>query len=80
MKYRKRLNNNVVIAATEDGTESVLVGRGLGFSVTVGADVDMSRVERVFVLKTDSDSLPLPAEYLAVAEEIFAHAPSDDSC
>lgn len=34
----------------------------------------MSRVERVFVLKTDSDALPLPAEYLAVAEEIFAHA------
>ncbi|MBO3724692.1 PRD domain-containing protein [Actinomyces bowdenii] len=81
VRYRKRLNNNVVVAVDEQGEEHVLFGRGLGFELTVDGAVDMQRVERVYVLKEGSipplpgwSGAPAPAEYLEIAEQIFADA------
>ena len=66
---RKVLNNNVVVVAGPDGTERVLMGRGLGFQRRAGEDVDPALVDKVFVLDQGADrahiqellaSVPLP--------------------
>ena len=63
------LNNNVVSAVAGDGMEVILTGKGLGFAVRAGSEVDLNRVEKVFCLqagdavserlKTLIESLPL---------------------
>ena len=81
MKFRKRLNNNVIVAIDDKGAELVLFGRGLGFDPTASADVDMTRVERTYVLKEHSASRKLQQllemisiDYVDVAMLIFGDA------
>ena len=50
MIYKKRLNNNVVVAVDEKGNEKILTGKGLGFQMPTGEVVDESRVEKTFEL------------------------------
>ena len=49
MQVVKVFNNNVVLGADGHGGEFVLLGRGLGFRVSPGMDIDATRVERTFV-------------------------------
>lgn len=45
MIFKKRLNNNVVIAI--DGTdEKILTGKGLGFQMQAGNEVDETKIEK----------------------------------
>lgn len=60
MKVAKVFNNNVVLGVDEQGAELVLLGRGLGFQMSAGAEVDLDRVERRFV-----PSGTTPAERIA---------------
>lgn len=46
----KVLNNNVVIAVDTSGQERVLMGRGIGFQLKPGGEVDPARIEKTFVL------------------------------
>ena len=46
--YKKRLNNNVVVALDEQGQEQILTGRGIGFQVEAGTPVDDQKIEKVF--------------------------------
>ena len=49
MYKRQRLNNNVVIAI--DGTdEKILTGKGLGFQMQAGNEVDETKIEKIFAL------------------------------
>ena len=48
MQVVKVFNNNVVLGADGHGGEFVLLGRGLGFRVSPGMDIDATRVERTF--------------------------------
>ena len=50
MIFKKRLNNNVVIALDENGQEKILCGKGLGFQMKEQGTVEESRVEKVFAL------------------------------
>ncbi|WP_046175735.1 glucose PTS transporter transcription antiterminator GlcT [Domibacillus indicus] len=52
---RKVLNNNVLIAATQDETEVVLIGRGIGFGRQKGDSIIRSSVEKLFVLTDRSE-------------------------
>jgi beta-glucoside operon transcriptional antiterminator len=52
----KVLNNNVVISIDESGLERVLMGRGLGFQLAPHDAIDMTKVEKTFVLDKGSDS------------------------
>jgi beta-glucoside operon transcriptional antiterminator len=52
----KVLNNNVVISIDESGLERVLMGRGLGFQLAPHDTIDMTKVEKTFVLDKSSDS------------------------
>ena len=60
MKVVKVFNNNVVLSVDERGGEHVLFGRGLGYQVGTGSEVDQSRIERRFV-----PSGPASAERIA---------------
>ncbi len=60
MKVLKVFNNNVVLGLDEHGAELVLLGRGLGFQMAPGAEIDPARVERRFV-----PSGAAPAERIA---------------
>lgn len=79
--YKKRLNNNAVVVADENGNEQILTGKGLGFNAKIGAVVDKSKIEKIFTLKNDTDNQRLqellktvPVEYLELAEEIINYA------
>lgn len=82
MRYKKRLNNNVVVAISEDGQEQILTGKGLGFQMQQGAIIEESRIEKIFTLKDEAANQRLqellktiPPKHVEVAEEIinFAH-------
>ena len=49
MQVVKVFNNNVVLGVDDRGVERVLLGRGLGFQVSPGMEVDPTRIERTFV-------------------------------
>ncbi|MBD7957594.1 PRD domain-containing protein [Microbacterium sp. Sa4CUA7] len=51
----KVVNNNVVITVDAAGTERVLMGRGLGFQLKPHDTVDVTKVEKTFVLDGGSD-------------------------
>lgn len=48
MQIQKVLNNNVVVALDENGAETVLMGRGLGFGCRPGGEVCQAKVEKRF--------------------------------
>jgi beta-glucoside operon transcriptional antiterminator len=48
MRVVKVFNNNVVLGADGHGTEFVLLGRGLGYQTSPGAEIDAARIERQF--------------------------------
>lgn len=81
MFFKKRLNNNVVVAIDDSNNELILVGRGIGYQMVVGNGVDKTRIEKVFVLKDSSATRQLqqlletiPIEYVDLAERVFLYA------
>lgn len=50
MVFKKRLNNNVIIAQDENGNEKILMGCGLGFKLQEKDIIDESKIEKVFSL------------------------------
>ena len=81
MIFKKRLNNNVVIALDENGQEKILCGKGLGFQMKEQGTVEESRVEKVFALADQVMNRRLqelletiPMEHLELAEEIMNYA------
>ncbi|WP_326582659.1 PRD domain-containing protein [Streptomyces sp. NBC_00481] len=81
MRVVKIFNNNVVLAATDNGDDVVvLMGRGLGFGVRAGQDIDAGRAERTFMPTAGQPPEriarfleEIPAEHLGVAEDIVRH-------
>ncbi|WP_349408069.1 glucose PTS transporter transcription antiterminator GlcT [Pseudalkalibacillus sp. SCS-8] len=47
----KILNNNVVIAEGMDSQETVLIGKGIGFSKKPGDELEEQRVDKLYILK-----------------------------
>lgn len=81
MFFKKRLNNNAVIAHDGNGKEKILMGCGLGFKMQEGDIVDENKVEKVFSL-TDPKmnrllqelAINTPIEFIDFAEEIILYA------
>ena len=44
MQIQKVLNNNVVVALDENGAETVLMGRGLGFGCKAGDEASPAKI------------------------------------
>ncbi|KIL48459.1 hypothetical protein KR50_14950 [Jeotgalibacillus campisalis] len=54
-KIKKILNNNVLIAQGEQEDEVVLIGKGIGFKRQVNALINQSEVEKLFILRDQSE-------------------------
>ena len=81
MLIDKIINNNIVSAIEEDGTEIVVMGRGIGFGVKAGAAIPDTKIEKVFRLDSQNSLdrfkellANLPLEHLQVSAEIINYA------
>ncbi|MFK4302517.1 beta-glucoside operon transcriptional antiterminator [Paenibacillus sp. RC254] len=81
MKIAKVINNNVISVYQTDGTELVVMGRGVAFKKKPGEKVDETRIQKVFALKNKqtSDNFKMllrevPLELIVIVEEIINDA------
>lgn len=78
---KNAISNNVVCARNERNQERILIGKGIGFKVKAGAEIDASRVEKEYFLKSKSISGKLyallaqtPEVYMEISDEIVKRA------
>lgn len=64
MHIDKVYNNNVVQAIDDQGLELIVMGKGLGFQKKAGEQVDVSKIEKTFVLQNDNQQADLSNLYL----------------
>lgn len=83
VRISKVLNSSVVLATDEDGRESILLGKGIGYGRKVGESVADGVADRVFLPIGDPDSRALiellgstPGTYVLLAREIISRAHS----
>jgi beta-glucoside operon transcriptional antiterminator len=57
----KVLNNNVVVTVDANGAERVLMGRGIGFQLKSADPIDLTKVEKTFILDRESDATHVEA-------------------
>lgn len=82
MKIKRVYNNNIVLAEESDGNEMVLMGRGIGFKLSRGDDVDKSLIEKKFELKDEEGYRfmkiveDIPEDIIKVADELITYIKS----
>lgn len=64
MKFLKAFNNSAALVE-DDGTEKIVLGKGIGFGLKKGQDVDESKIERCFVTTEQSDEVEQVKEFTA---------------
>jgi beta-glucoside operon transcriptional antiterminator len=76
MRNIRKYNNNIILA-DDNGQEVIVLGKGIGFQASQGAEIDMSLVEKVFVpqesahINRFADTLSdLAYEYMLLASKI----------
>ncbi|MEK0400263.1 PRD domain-containing protein [Streptococcus suis] len=71
MQIDKVYNNNVVQVIDDQGSELIVMGKGLGFQKKAGEQVDVSKIEKTFVLQNDNQLQDLANLYLTMqADEL----------
>lgn len=81
MRIEKIINNNIVSSTDENGREVVVMGRGLGFKMKEGMEIQDNKIEKIFRLDNE-DMLnrfktllsKLPPEHLQISTEIINYA------
>lgn len=78
---KSSINNNVVCARNERNQERILVGKGIGYKVKTGDEVDASKVEKEYFLKSKNITGKLyallaqtPEVYMEIADAIMKRA------
>ena len=56
MQVLKVMNNSLVLALDEAGTECILMGKGIGYNKAIGHEIQDDEIEKVFIL-TDNKML-----------------------
>ncbi len=69
MRARKILNNNVVTSNNENGQEIIVMGRGIGWKLKTGDEIDMNRIEKTFRMDTARSTARLEQLFLEVQIE-----------
>ena len=79
MRIKKVINNNIICAVDEDGSELIATGRGLGYQRRTGERVDESLVQKVYRMVDRGRQRRLrelveeiPLEHLALTEELVS--------
>lgn len=77
----KVINNNVVSAFDDSGSEVVVMGRGIGFGAKPGGKIQESRIEKLFEIKSESVAEQLkqllanmPLEHVQISDDIISYA------
>lgn len=78
---KNAISNNVVCARNERNQERILVGKGIGFKAKAGDEIDSSRVEKEYFLKSKNITGKLyallaqtPEVYMEIADDILRRA------
>ncbi|MFT8311225.1 MAG: PRD domain-containing protein [Sporolactobacillus sp.] len=77
MRIAKKLNNNAIKTVNSTGSDVIVTGKGIGFNLNKGDEIDPSRIEQVFCpgpkkLESYEDLLAvIPFEYLEIANAIM---------
>lgn len=81
MLVEKIINNNIVSSFDEDGNEIVVMGRGLGFKVKTGQEIDNAKIEKIFRMDNNKQTARLqevladiPLEHIQICNDIIAYA------
>lgn len=81
MKLKKSLNNNVVLAKTDEHEEVVVFGKGISFNLKPGDKIDDSKISKVFTLQTSDLTNQMvnllkevPIQYVEIAQDVITHA------
>lgn len=83
MKIDKIINNNVVCVINGDGREKIVMGKGIGFSKKIGDEVEVHKIEKIFVLSNQDQTHKfielvneIPLQYMFLADDIINYAKS----
>lgn len=68
MRVSKSLNNSLVLCLTADEEEVIVMGKGLGFRLKKGDDIQPDEIEKIFTL--DSLSQSVKKEYIQLFENV----------
>lgn len=81
MVVEKIINNNIVSSFDEKGNEIVVMGRGLGFNLKPGQDIDQNKIEKIFRMENSKETerleavlADIPIEHIQLCNEIIAYA------
>lgn len=81
MRVERVINNNVISAIDVDGCEVVVMGKGIGFGMKPGREIQTDAVEKIFKMDNQGsvDRLAelmkkMPIEHILVADEIIDYA------
>ena len=81
MRFKKRLNNNVVVAMDDHGEDQIVMGKGLGFQMQPNTYINENMIEKIYKLQDTTSNQRLqelfktiPTEHIELADEIIAYA------
>lgn len=57
MIFLKTFNNSAALVKDDDGKEEIVLGKGVGFGLKKGQEIDESKIERRFVTTENSDEI-----------------------
>lgn len=84
MLVEKIINNNIVSSLDETGNEIVVMGRGIGFKVKIGQEIEKDKIEKVFCMDNNKETKRLqellaevPLEHIQVCNDIIAYAKTE---
>ncbi|MBM6614557.1 PRD domain-containing protein [Desemzia sp. RIT804] len=69
MRVEKVFNNNVVLAATNEQTEMIVMGKGIGVQKKTGDEIEEEFIEKKFVIQEDEPAEHLKAVYQTLPVE-----------
>lgn len=77
MKIAKIFNNNTVATISQDKTEMIVTGPGIGFHKAVGDQIDERKIEKRYLIENTQRTRfyqmleNIPVEYFEFSEIIF---------
>ncbi len=81
MLIEKVINNNIISATDDEGRETVVMGKGLGFGAKPGQPVSADKIEKVFRISSQSLSdqfkellTHMPLEHVQISSDIISYA------
>lgn len=69
MIVKKILNNNVITSLDEKGQEIVIMGKGIGWNLKSGEEIDATKIEKIFRMDTASSTARIKQLLLEVQPE-----------